>query len=97
MVMVSLGAFWPQGPSGFVLGHWAQGFQRVQVVRGLTKCSDGEVSVTNLCLENSSKLSKETENVRSGTSLGVQKNLPANAGDVGLIPGPGKSHITLSN
>lgn len=21
MVMVSLGAFWPQGPSGFVLGH----------------------------------------------------------------------------
>ena len=62
MVMVLLGAFWPQGPSGFVLGHWAEGFQRVQVVGSLTKCFDGEVSmVTNLCLEKSSKLSKETE------------------------------------
>ena len=53
--------------------------------------------VTNLCLEKSSKLSKETENERSGTSLGAPKNLPAIAGDVGLIPGPGRSHITLNN
>ena len=53
--------------------------------------------VTNLCLEKSSKLSKETENERSGTSLGAHKNLPAVAGDMGLIPGPGRSHITLNN
>ena len=27
----------------------------------------------------------------------VAKNLPANAGDTGLIPGPGRSHILQSN
>ena len=30
----------------------------------------------------------------SGTAL---KNLPANAGDMGSIPGPGRSHMTRSN
>ena len=27
----------------------------------------------------------------------VVKNLPANAGDMGLIPGPGRSHMPWSN
>ena len=27
----------------------------------------------------------------------VVKNLPANAGDTGLIPGPGRSHMPWSN
>ena len=27
----------------------------------------------------------------------VVKNLPANAGDTGLIPGPGNSHMPQSN
>ena len=27
----------------------------------------------------------------------VVKNLPANAGDMGSIPGPGRSHMTQSN
>ena len=27
----------------------------------------------------------------------VVKNLPANAGDTGLIPGPGRSHMPQSN
>ena len=27
----------------------------------------------------------------------VVKNLPANAGDIGLIPGPGRSHMLWSN
>ena len=27
----------------------------------------------------------------------VVKNLPANAGDMGLIPGPGRSHMPRSN
>ena len=27
----------------------------------------------------------------------VVKNLPANAGDTGLIPGPGRSHMPRSN
>ena len=27
----------------------------------------------------------------------VVKNLPANAGDTGLSPGPGRSHMTQSN
>ena len=27
----------------------------------------------------------------------VVKNLPANAGDTGSIPGPGRSHMTRSN
>ena len=27
----------------------------------------------------------------------VEKNLPANAGDTGSIPGPGKSHMPRSN
>ena len=27
----------------------------------------------------------------------VVKNLPANAGDMGLIPGPGRSHVPRSN
>ena len=27
----------------------------------------------------------------------VVKNLPANAGDMGLIPGPGRSHMLRSN
>ena len=27
----------------------------------------------------------------------VVKNLPANAGDVGLIPGPGRSHVSWTN
>ena len=27
----------------------------------------------------------------------VVKNLPANAGDKGLMPGPGKSHMLQSN
>ena len=27
----------------------------------------------------------------------VVKNLPANAGDMGSIPGPGKSHMPWSN
>ena len=27
----------------------------------------------------------------------VVKNLPANAGDMGLIPGPGRSHMPQSN
>ena len=28
---------------------------------------------------------------------GVVKNLPANAGDTGLSPGPGRSHMPQSN
>ena len=90
----------PSGPRAPLVLSWVIELRvfRVQVVGSLTKCSDGEVSmVTNLFLEKSSKLSKETENERSGTSLGVHKNLPANTGDVGLIPGPGRSHITLNN
>ena len=27
----------------------------------------------------------------------VEKNLPANAGDTGLIPGPGRFHMPRSN
>ena len=27
----------------------------------------------------------------------VAKNLPANAGNMGLIPGPGKSHVSRGN
>jgi len=33
-------------------------------------------------------------NFLSGT---VDKNLPANAGDMGLIPGPGRFHIPHNN
>ena len=35
----------------------------------------------------------------SGTSPGgtAVKNPPANAGDMGLIPGPGRSHMPWSN
>ena len=38
-------------------------------------------------------------NVKKGASLVVQwlKNPPANAGDTGWIPGPGKSHLPRSN
>ena len=34
-----------------------------------------------------------------GVSLVVQwlKNLPSNVGDIGLIPGPGRSHMPQSN
>ena len=39
------------------------------------------------------------KNVSLGVSLVVQwlKNLPCNAGDMGLIPGPGRSHMPQSN
>ena len=37
-------------------------------------------------------------NVISGFPGGaVVENLPANAGDTGLIPGPGRSHMLQSN
>ena len=32
-----------------------------------------------------------------GLGSSVVKNLPANAGDTGLIPGPGKPHMPRSN
>ena len=37
---------------------------------------------------------KKSRDFPGGT---VVKNLPANAGDVGLIPGPGRSHMPWSN
>ena len=33
----------------------------------------------------------------SGFGAAVAENLPANAGDTGLIPGPGRSHMPRSN
>ena len=32
-----------------------------------------------------------------GEESAVGKNLPANTGDTGLIPGPGRSHVPRSN
>ena len=37
------------------------------------------------------------ENKRDFPGDTVVKNLPANAGDMGSIPGPGRSHMSQSN
>ena len=37
------------------------------------------------------------EQVRDFPGATVVKNPPANAGDTGSIPGPGRSHMPLSN
>ena len=37
------------------------------------------------------------ENYRGFPVGSVVKNLPANEGDMGSIPGPGKSHMSWSN
>ena len=39
-------------------------------------------------------INKVKQGFRGGT---VVKNPPANAGDMGLIPGPGRSHMPRSN
>ena len=39
----------------------------------------------------------KTDQVRDFPGGPVVKNLPANAGDMGLIPGPGRSHMPGSN
>ena len=51
-------------------------------------------------IQNQSKLlrTKQTEKVNRGFPGGtVVKNPPANAGDTGLSPGPGRSHMLRSN
>ena len=44
-----------------------------------------------------SKTSKIKSLFRDFPGGAVVKNLPANAGDIGSIPGPGTSHMTRSN
>ena len=40
---------------------------------------------------------KEEKRLRDFPGGAVVKNPPANAGDTGLSPGPGRSHMRLSN
>ena len=41
----------------------------------------------------------DQEGLRGGgfPGISVEKNLPANAGDIGLIPDPGRCHMLRSN
>ena len=47
-----------------------------------------------MILNDPPEIKNETQDFPGGT---VVKNPPANAGDVGSIPGPGRSHIPWSN
>ena len=57
-------------------------------------------SITNTCLfpvKTAEKQSIKTPRFWDFPGGAVVKNPPANAGDTGLIPGPGRSHMPRSN
>ena len=56
--------------------------------RHMKRCS------TSLIIERNANQNHSERDFPGGT---VVKNLPANAGDMGSIPGPGRSHMPQSN
>ena len=61
-----------------------------------TGCDDGEKSHEQLLEAGKGK--KQKDSLLEGFPCGaVDKNSPANAGDTGLIPNPGRSHVLQRN
>ena len=62
-------------------------------------CKTGMVVLNsfNFCWSVNLLISPSNLNERAFPGGTVVKNLPANAGDMGLSPGPGRSHMPRSN
>ena len=61
---------------------------------GMEICCNTEQSITTII---SIKMSKKKQKLRGFPGGPVVKNPPANAGDTGSSPGPGRSYMPQSN